>query len=78
MCSRGAEGLAGHGDHMGLVEQAGSQLGRGFDAALAQKGRDVGIDVERALGLGAGDAGNRGQLGQHVIAQVDELGAELG
>ena len=62
MCSAGAEGLAGHGDHVGLVQQARGQLGCGVDAALAEKGGDVGVDVERAFGLGAGDAGNLGQL----------------
>jgi len=34
-------------------------------------------DVECSLRLGAGDAGNLKQLGQHVVAQLDELGAEL-
>jgi hypothetical protein len=73
----GAECLAGHGDDVRLVQQAVASS-VGADAAFADEGADVGVDVEGALGLGAGDAGNLGQLGEHVVAQLDELGAELG
>src|SRR6266568_9440945 len=73
----GTEGLAGDSDHVSLVEQARGQLSGGANASLAQKGRDVRVDVESALGLGAGDAGELAQLGQHVVPQINEFGTEL-
>src|ERR1035441_715423 len=39
----GAEGLARHGDDVGLVKQPRGQLGRRLDAALAQVGADIGV-----------------------------------
>src|ERR1700733_8154156 len=72
-----AEGFAGNGDDVALVQQARGQFRCRVNTALAKKGGDVRVDVKRSLGLGAGDAGNLGQLLEHVVAQLDEFGAEL-
>ena len=44
---------------------------------LPRKAPMFGVNVESALGLGAGDAGDLRQFGQHMVAQADEFGAEL-
>ena len=73
----GTERLAGDGDDVSLMKQPGCELGGRLDAAFADEGADVGVDVECSLRLGAGKAGDLRQLGEHVVAKLDKLGAEF-
>ena len=74
----GSEGLAGHRDDVRFVQQAGSQFHGGLRSRLAEIGAHVGIDVEGALRLGAGDAGDLRQAAEDAVAQSKVVGAHLG
>jgi len=56
MCSPVPKASPGTATHVSLMKQTGGQLRWALDPRLPQISRNVGIDVEGAFGLGAGDA----------------------
>src|SRR6266566_9007005 len=62
-----AERFAGHHRDVRFGQQSLSELHRAGDAVLAQRDPDVGIGVERPLGLGAAYAGYGPKSRNHEV-----------
>ena len=62
---------------MRFPEQSPRHIGRGFHIAAAQKYGNVGVRIKRALRQSAGNARNRAQALNHVIAQFNVFAPHL-
>src|ERR1700675_710119 len=71
------EALARNGDHARLSQQPPGNVRSRLDSAAPEVAGDVGIGIERAFRLGAGDSRDPAQAGDNLVAQPDVVGAHL-
>src|SRR5450755_4591724 len=73
-----AKALTWDSGHMCLAQEASGHVGSGLQTAPPEERRNVRVGIKRAFGHRAGNARNRSQSIDHMIAQRDVFATHLG